>query len=160
MGIQGLLPMIKEALDESAHLKQFSGKTIAVDTYCWLHRGTYSCAMDLIEGKPTRGYVNFVMKRMDLLLEFNIKPIMVFDGNYLPSKQGKEVERDEKRKQNKQEGMRLLRKGNKTLANQFFQKCVEVTPQMVYYLCTHACIYIYISVFMRMCMFMCMCMTL
>ena len=33
------------------------------------------------------------MKRIEMLLNFNIKPVMVFDGGHLPSKMEKEQER-------------------------------------------------------------------
>lgn len=38
-------------------LKKFDGKTIAVDAYGWLHRGTITCVMELATGKATRKYV-------------------------------------------------------------------------------------------------------
>lgn len=53
MGIQGLLPLLK-SIQKSVNLKKFEGKTIAVDAYGWLHRGTVACAMELALGKPTR----------------------------------------------------------------------------------------------------------
>ena len=29
------------------------GQKVAVDAYCWLHRGTYSCALELVQGMKT-----------------------------------------------------------------------------------------------------------
>ena len=37
----------------------------------------------------TDGYVKYVMKYVSLLLKYNIKPILVFDGRNLPSKVNK-----------------------------------------------------------------------
>lgn len=54
MGIQGLLPFLKEA-STSVHVKQFEGQTVAVDTYCWIYRGAFGCAEELALGKPTDG---------------------------------------------------------------------------------------------------------
>lgn len=52
MGIQGLLQFIKEAAEPS-HVKKYKGMTVAVDTYCWLHKGAYACAEKLARGEPT-----------------------------------------------------------------------------------------------------------
>jgi hypothetical protein len=52
MGITGLLPLLKP-IHNQTHVKEFAGKTIAVDGYVWLHRAAYSCAMDLVKGKRT-----------------------------------------------------------------------------------------------------------
>lgn len=53
MGIQGLLPMLKP-IQKDVHLSKFSGQTIGVDTYCWLHKGAYGCAVEIVEGKETK----------------------------------------------------------------------------------------------------------
>ena len=49
----GLLPLLK-SIHKPCNLKKFEGKTIGVDAYGWLHRGTVACAMELAQGKPTR----------------------------------------------------------------------------------------------------------
>ena len=85
MGISGLLPMLKPACKPS-HVSQFRGKTFAIDVYCFLHKGAFGCAEQLVQGKPTDGYVKYVMKYVSLLLNYDIKPILVFDGRNLPSK--------------------------------------------------------------------------
>jgi exonuclease-1 len=35
------------------HLSDFSGSTLAVDGYCWLHKGAFGCAFDLATGRTT-----------------------------------------------------------------------------------------------------------
>ena len=52
MGIQGLLPFLK-SIQNQRHLSELSGQTLAVDGYCWLHRGTYTCSTELATGKRT-----------------------------------------------------------------------------------------------------------
>ena len=64
----------------------FPGQTFAVDVYCFLHKGAFGCAEQLIQGKPTDMYIKYVMKYVNLLLYHDIKPILVFDGRNLPSK--------------------------------------------------------------------------
>jgi exonuclease-1 len=79
MGIQGLLPLLKE-IQQTTHLREFKGKTLAVgaryyttlcpyyglfgltcvgilrlppDSYVLLHRGAYGCAQELATGQKT-----------------------------------------------------------------------------------------------------------
>lgn len=49
----GLLPLLK-SIHRPTELKKFSGETLAIDAYGWLHRGAVACAMELAQGKPTR----------------------------------------------------------------------------------------------------------
>lgn len=37
MGVEGFLRVVKDALEE-AHLRKFSGQTIVVDAFSWLHK--------------------------------------------------------------------------------------------------------------------------
>jgi len=56
MGIQGLLPLLK-SIEKPVHLKDYSGQTLAVDGYVWLHRGAFACAQELCLGQATEKYV-------------------------------------------------------------------------------------------------------
>ncbi|KAI5202879.1 PIN domain-like protein [Aureobasidium subglaciale] len=130
MGIQGLLPLLK-SIHKPCSLKQhFSGQTLAVDAYGWLHRGTIACAIELAQGKPTRKWLDFVMSRVRMLQHFNITPYLVFDGDYLPSKSGTEQDRAHRRKESKIKGLELLRLGKASLAQAELQKSIDVTPEM------------------------------
>ena len=55
MGIQGLLPVLK-SISKRAHVSKYAGKKVAVDAYSWLHKGAYSCSVELCEGTPTEKY--------------------------------------------------------------------------------------------------------
>lgn len=130
MGIQGLLPLLK-SIQKPCHLKQhFSGKTLAVDAYGWLHRGTIACAIDLAQGKPTRKWLDFVMHRVRMLQHFNVTPYLVFDGDYLPSKSGTEKDRAARRRESKVKGLEFLRLGKASQAQAELQKSIDVTPEM------------------------------
>ncbi|KAF2234772.1 PIN domain-like protein [Viridothelium virens] len=129
MGISGLLPLLK-SVQKPCQLKKFSGQTIGVDAYGWLHRGTVSCAIDLALGKPTTKFVDFAMHRVRMLLHFNITPYIVFDGDYLPSKSHTEAERRERRDQSKKLGLELLNLGKTSQAHLELQKAIDVTPEM------------------------------
>ncbi|XP_045606109.1 exonuclease 1 [Procambarus clarkii] len=129
MGIQGLLPFLRKASRE-ANLKDFKGQTAAIDAYCWLHKGAFSCADKLVRGEPTDGYVVYVMKQINQLLNNDIKPILVFDGCHLPSKAITETKRRENRERNRKKAKELLREGKIREAKECFQRCVDVTSEM------------------------------
>ncbi|NXE77926.1 EXO1 Exonuclease, partial [Cochlearius cochlearius] len=131
MGIQGLLQFIKEAA-EPTHVKKYKGQTVAVDTYCWLHKGAYACAEKLARGEPTDLYVAFCMKLVDMLLSFGIKPILVFDGCTLPSKKEVEKARREKRQASLLKGKQLLQEGRLSEARECFGRSVNVTHVMAH----------------------------
>jgi hypothetical protein len=52
MGIAGLLPQLR-SITKKANVSKYSGQTVAVDAYCLLHKGAYSCARELVEGERT-----------------------------------------------------------------------------------------------------------
>ncbi|XP_035519762.1 exonuclease 1-like [Morone saxatilis] len=131
MGISGLLQFIKDAA-EPINVKKYKGQTVAVDTYCWLHKGAFSCAEKLAKGEPTDQYVWYCMKFVDMLLNFRVKPILVFDGRNLPSKREVEKARRERRETNLLKGRQLLREGKVSEARDCFTRCVNITPAMAH----------------------------
>lgn len=78
---------------------------------------------------PAR-YVDFAMHRVRMLIHFGIKPYLVFDGDYLPSKAGTEAERASRRAESKKLGLDLLKAGKVAQAQQELQKSIDVTPEM------------------------------
>nr|XP_039251722.1 exonuclease 1-like isoform X2 [Styela clava] len=129
MGIQGLLKFLKDATSE-IHIREYAGRCVAVDTYCWLHRGAFACADKLAKGEKTDQYVKYCMKFVDMLESYNVRPILVFDGCHLPSKKEVEKQRRERRELYMQKGKQFLREGRLSEARDAFTKCVSVTPQM------------------------------
>lgn len=75
-------------------------------------------------------YVDFAMNRVRMLIHFGVTPYLVFDGDYLPSKKGTEVERSGRRKEARKLGLELLKLGKTAQAHQELQKAVDVTPEM------------------------------
>ncbi|XP_001368520.1 exonuclease 1 isoform X1 [Monodelphis domestica] len=131
MGIQGLLQFIKEA-SEPIHIKKYKGQVVAVDTYCWLHKGAFACAEKLAKGEPTDQYVAFCMKFVSMLLSYGIKPVLVFDGCTLPSKKEVEKARRERRQTNLLKGKQLLREGKITEARECFARSINITHNMAH----------------------------
>ncbi|GFS11584.1 exonuclease 1 [Elysia marginata] len=129
MGIQGLLPFLKQ-IHQPVNISDFKGCTVAVDAYCWLHKGAFSCAEKLAMGEKTEQYVYYCMKYVDNLLRKGLKPILVFDGCHLKSKEDVEKTRRSRRELNRKKAAQFLREGKRSEAKECLQKCVDITPQM------------------------------
>jgi len=131
MGISGLLLALKP-LSKDVHISYFQGKSIGVDTYCWLHKAVYSCSMELCQGMETNKYIRYCFEMVDMLLYYGVTPFLVFDGSFLPAKAGKEVERKQRREESLAQARQNLKIGNVTAARGYFAKAVEVTPYMAF----------------------------
>lgn len=129
MGVTGLLPFLKK-IHVPVNVAKFEGCTVAIDAYCWLHKGAFSCAEKLALGEPTDQYVYYCMKYVEMLLKKNLKPVLVFDGCHLPSKKDVEKSRREKREINKKKAAQLLREGKRAEARECLQRCIDISPDM------------------------------
>ena len=129
MGIQGLLPQLK-SIQNPVSLRRYEGEVLAIDGYAWLHRAACSCAYELAMGKPTDKYLQFFIKRFSLMKTFKVEPYLVFDGDAIPVKKSTEFKRRDKRQENKAIAERLWACGEKKNAMDYFQKCVDITPEM------------------------------
>lgn len=127
MGISGLLPQLK-SINKRVHLSKYRGQTIAIDAYCLLHKGAYSCARELVEGVYTDKHITYCMSRIELLETNGITPYVVFDGGPLPNKAEEEKARYIAREENREKARLLWRRGNKTAAIESYQKAVDITP--------------------------------
>lgn len=129
MGIQGLIPFLQQSA-QSTNVKNFAGSTVAIDAYCWLYKGAFFCADKLAKGESTNTYVLYCIKRLNMLRNFGVKPIMVFDGKCLPSKSETEAKRRQTREKNRNQAKIFLQEGNLDKAKECFQRCLDVTPEM------------------------------
>ncbi|BFZ56805.1 Rad2 nuclease [Savitreella phatthalungensis] len=129
MGISGLLPALKSS-QQTTHIKNYKGFTFAVDGYVWLHRGAFSCAADLAQGRFTSRYVDYAMRRIGMLQHFGVVPYVVLDGGYLPSKAKTEDERQARRAENLRKAESYKAQGNSRAAMECYQKCIDITPEM------------------------------
>ncbi|KAI8376386.1 PIN domain-like protein [Radiomyces spectabilis] len=130
MGISGFLPLLK-SIHESVHLSSFAGKTVAVDGNVWMHRGAFTCAVDLATNVSTTKYVDYFMRQVEMLLCYKIIPLIVFDGEPLPIKACTNDERRRRREEALEKGRLLMQQGNKKEAYEYFCKSVQVTRDMV-----------------------------
>lgn len=129
MGIQGLLPQLKP-IQNPVSLIRYEGQTLGIDGYAWLHRAACCCAYELVTGQPTAKYLQFFIKKISMLRSFKIEPFFIFDGDSIGVKKETEAKRREKRVENKSVAERLWEIGEKSNAMDYFQKCVDVTPEM------------------------------
>ncbi|CAZ84729.1 unnamed protein product [Tuber melanosporum] len=133
MGISGLLVRLG-SIQRKNHIKEWNGTTVGIDAYSWLHKGVIGCAIELAQGKHTRGYVEYAMSRVHMLRHFGVTPYMVFDGDYLPSKSWTEAERERRRQERRAKGLELLKLRKMREAQEQLQKSIDVTPLMARHL--------------------------
>ncbi|KAJ6340321.1 hypothetical protein OIU77_008140 [Salix suchowensis] len=136
MGIKDLLKFMKPYI-EPVHIKKYDGKRVGIDAYSWLHKGAYSCSMEIClnsNSEKKLRYLDYFMHRINLLRHYMITPVVVFDGGNIPCKAGTEQERYRKRKANRELAMEKLKEGNVNAATDFFQRAVSITPLMAHQL--------------------------
>ena len=129
MGISGLLPLLKPATKKK-HIAAYRGQKLAVDGYAWLHRAAHSCCVELTTGVPTTKWINYILEYVDMLLEHQIIPFLVFDGDELPAKKITEEQRATGRATNLKAGREALAKKDYANARIYLAKAVEITPRM------------------------------
>lgn len=129
MGITGLIPFLEKA-STPVNLKQLQGSSVAVDSYCWLHKGVFACAEKLIRGETTDIHIQYCLKYVDMLMRHKIKVIMVFDGRHLPAKAETERRRREARNESKELAKEYLRRNEIDKARSHMRRAVDVTHEM------------------------------
>ncbi|XP_058453956.1 exonuclease 1-like [Malaya genurostris] len=129
MGITGLIPFLEKASNKT-HLRDLRGQCVAIDSYCWLHKGAFACADKLARGDKTDSHIQYCLKYINLLLSHDIKPILVFDGRHLPAKAATEAKRRESRESSKKKAAELLRNGQIEEAKSYLRRCVDITHEM------------------------------
>lgn len=72
------------------------------------------------------------MHRIKMLRHYGVEPYVVFDGDYLPSKAHTEDSRATRRAEFLSSGMRFHAQGQKSKATEYFQKCIDITPEMAH----------------------------
>ncbi|CAL9066257.1 unnamed protein product [Musa banksii] len=134
MGIQNLLRFLKPFI-RPVHIRKYAGKRVGIDAYSWLHKGAYSCSMELcldMPGEAARRYLNYFMHHINLLRHYKIMPVVVFDGGSIPCKSATDHERHRRREANFELAKEKLKQGNTAGAIELFQKAVHVTPLMAH----------------------------
>ncbi|KAG7592089.1 XPG-I domain [Arabidopsis thaliana x Arabidopsis arenosa] len=136
MGIKDLLRFMKPYI-LPIHIQKYAGKRVGIDAYSWLHKGAYSCSMELCldtDGKKKLRYIDYFMHRVNLLQHYEIIPVVVLDGGNMPCKAATGDERHRQRKANFDAAMVKLKEGNVGAATELFQRAVSVTSSMAHQL--------------------------
>ncbi|XP_076922345.1 exonuclease 1 [Bidens hawaiensis] len=137
MGIKDLLRFMKPYV-HPIHINKYAHKRVGIDAYSWLHKGAYSCSMELClntEGdKKKFQYINYCLHRINMLRHHNITPVLVFDGCNIPCKSQTDEHRHSKRKESRELAMAKLKQGDTNAAIEMFQRAVSITPLMAYQL--------------------------
>ena len=137
MGIKGL-PAVLDPYLRATRVEDHRGARAAVDAYSWLHKGAFSCAMNLAPGGDrwwTRArrdapYVTYCVHRANLLRFNGIEPVIVFDGDRLPAKREEEAQRRARRREAMKRGRDAREVGDERGALNGFAGGVDVTPEM------------------------------
>ncbi|XP_050464717.1 exonuclease 1 isoform X1 [Cataglyphis hispanica] len=136
MGITGLLPFLEKS-SKRTNVREFTGNAVAIDSYCWLHKGVFSCAEKLMMGQTTNAYVLYCMKYIDMLLKYKIKPILVFDGRRLPAKEHTEIKRRQNRQINRQKAIELIQMGQVAEGKNLLKRAIDITHEIALELIKH-----------------------
>ncbi|XP_068638272.1 exonuclease 1-like [Aristolochia californica] len=134
MGIQCLLRFMKPFI-QPVHIGKYSGKRVGIDAYSWLHKGAYSCSMELYldpTSDASSRYLRYFMHRINLLRHYQVIPVVVFDGGNIPCKSATEAERQKKRDDNLALAKAKLEDGDVNAATELFQRAISITPSMAY----------------------------
>ena len=131
MGINNLLKIL-ESIQVSRHLNYYRGKRVAVDGYCWLHKSIYLLTEQILHNSQSKTYLRYLNKRVEQLLKFDIKPVIVFDGDKLGMKKIEEEERQKKRNEVIMESLKLMRQGKEREAQTKKIEGIDINPRMAY----------------------------
>ncbi|KAK6921229.1 XPG-I domain [Dillenia turbinata] len=136
MGIKDLLKFMKPYV-QPIHIQKYAGKRVGIDAYSWLHKGAYSCSMELCldsDSVKKLNYLKYFMHRINLFRHYRIIPVVVFDGANIPCKAATEEERHRRRKANLDTALAKHKEGDIRAASELFQRSISITPKMAHQL--------------------------
>lgn len=122
MGVNGLLPLLKP-IALQRHATHFSGLTLGVDGYGWLHKAASACAEDLALGRPAPRLIEAIDRRVRLYEHAGVRLYFVFDGASPPLKQRIEAQRRASRDAAR-EKLRVS-----SASREMSLKALEITPE-------------------------------
>eukprot|EP01071_Lankesteria_metandrocarpae_P009517 Lankesteria_metandrocarpae@DN5212_c1_g1_i11.p1 len=131
MGVQGLLKAIED-VQSRRHVSELSGKRVGIDAFAWLHRASCCCAAEIAQSIATDRHIKSCVRRLRVLLEAGVTPVLVFDGDELPAKRETNSSRSTSRRSAKAKGLDLLRDGRVKEAHKFFVQCVSISHDMAH----------------------------
>ena len=135
MGIPGLLPALKDFMQTDAHIHQFKGRAIAIDTSSWLHKAVYSVAHVYVEAEEegridshtVQVAASYLLQRCyELIVHANLSKIyLVMDGQHrCPLKTVTHQERKRKRALALEKARQAA---SKEAAYQKYKACIHIS---------------------------------
>jgi exonuclease 1 len=131
MGIAGLLPLIM-AMCERRHISGYRSKRIGIDGHAWLHQILPSVGEQVLFGVPTTKYVDMFESRIRTLLDYGVIPVVVLDGDALPSKRTTNDKRRERRRKAMEEIESCILKGKLGKASGLINQCISVSREIIH----------------------------
>lgn len=116
------------------HVKEFRDQSLAIDGFAWLHRGAFSCALELATGQATTRYLDYCLHMVEMLKHYGVTPIVVLDGAPLPGKATVNSDRRSKRGEWRTKGQEHMDMGQRMEAESCFQKAISITADMANHL--------------------------
>ena len=130
MGISGLLQFLKQ-YNTKVKVAKYGGKTVAVDTSCWIHQAAYYADFSDGTEKVIQKIVNYIVKRLKMLKENKITPILVFDGPSIEVKKRTRNERAKNRNNWREKVAFLMKEGRPDEANRKFGESFTITSYII-----------------------------
>ncbi|ELA46481.1 hypothetical protein VCUG_02025 [Vavraia culicis subsp. floridensis] len=130
MGIKGLLPIVSPCL-KKRHISAFKNHRIGIDGHSWLHCILPSIALQLYNNVRTHLHHDIFLKRIQGVRKHGVIPVVVFDGDSLPSK----CVINERRRTKREEARRMaeieMSKGNVRDAMRYMAGSISISREMV-----------------------------
>lgn len=104
---------------------------IGIDGHAWVHQVLPMVATDLYYGNPTDKHARMFMNKINALLNYKITPIVIFDGDSLPSKEKTNLARKEQKEKARKMVEFLLEHNETSKAKEYMKRCVSVTPEIL-----------------------------
>nr|CAG8475644.1 1840_t:CDS:10 [Entrophospora candida] len=133
MGIPSLLQNLR-SIESFTSISKYAGTTVGIDAYSWLHKGASTCVASLVRNKETKRHVDFCLTRVKMLQKFKVRPLLVFDGGYLPAKEFTEKKREMLRLEYRRLGEECIKKGKVLEAKEYFLRSFDITPEIAHQL--------------------------
>lgn len=139
MGIKGLHKGLAFCT-KKGNLRDYRGRSIAVDTSSWLHRSVYSVSAKYVESMErkhldpdcVRVSSQYIISRCyEILNSFHIAEIfLVMDGKRCPLKANESADREERRQQNLREARAFKQGGLRHKAEEKYKMCSKIEKRM------------------------------
>lgn len=131
MGINGLLQLLAP-IQRRMCMTDFKGKRIAIDGFVWLHRAAFRYCVELCKDPATPLLLPFLMSRINMLKNCGVIPVVVFDGQSLPSKLMTNAKRRSERAEALEKAKALEAMGKAPDAFPYYQKAISINSRTVW----------------------------